>query len=257
MTSQRIRLLRENYQGFSEFKNELATLQESIRDKDHHHYQRSGDAGICGRKDGQGEGETDGTSDELLSIAAVHELERLFAVPKRERDLQRCAELCSPLGFFQRLTAYQSTELFRVADLFHVPAGSYVERVGDPVGFVYVVILGIIAVEQECPDIGNRMAFMNTIVDGKVFGDGWDAVSNDGVRHASTVAQEESLVIRISTPDYQLAMRGNTIVPPEDVQPILNSHLPFLDGVGEHELAMLAMPGHGLTWQVLEGHGLP
>merc|ERR1712070_441733 len=103
---------------------------------------------------------------------------------------------------------------------------------------------GSIAVHQECLDIGNRKAFVHTIVDGKCFGDGWDASHrNDGVRHASTIAQEEVLLLRVSTPDYQAAMTAGVGEHGDDPEnfPIKNHALGFLDGVGEHELAMLAM----------------
>lgn len=249
MSAPLVRVLRENYQGFTEFKNALAGLQGDIEDDfwDQNHYHR--EAGNTTLKHAD-----DDKHEIMLNISAVYEVERLCEMEPRnseelERNLERCVELCKPLSFFKRLTLKQGAEVFRHATLKRFAAGSYVERVGDPVGFVYVVLLGIIFVEQECQDIGNRKAFVHSVVDGKVFGDGWDAAASDGVRHVSTIAQEDSLVLRISTPDYQKAMRsGDT----DDIHssdeedepennPITKGELSWLHGVGEHELHMLAM----------------
>merc|ERR1719217_745308 len=177
MSSLNVRLLRENCNGFSEFKRSLRDLQDD-------NYQ-CGEPGNLVYSE-HTEEDSGAKGSELLSIFAVRELQQFCATSPSQRNsvmLERCAELCAPLGFFRRLTLSQRAAIFRAAALIHVPAGAYIERIGDPCGFVYVVILGNVALEQECHDIGNRIVFVHTYTDGKAFGDGWDAShADDGFR---------------------------------------------------------------------------
>merc|ERR1719272_964629 len=102
--------------------------------------------------------------------------------------------------------------------------------------------MGSIAVQQECLDIGNRMVFFRTLVDGKAFGDGYDADATDGVRHSSTMAQEDTLLLRVATSAYNSAMTGySTEGVDSGNRAIRNGKVNFLDGVSEHDLTMLAM----------------
>jgi len=95
MSSVTVRLLRENYQGFAEFKKAIGDLQRSEDDPFHQN------VGIVASGDPQHE-ESAACTQELLNISTVCELEKLCAIAPEKRDTDRCAEICSALGFFPK-----------------------------------------------------------------------------------------------------------------------------------------------------------
>eukprot|EP00927_Polykrikos_kofoidii_P040445 TRINITY_DN34575_c0_g1_i1.p1 TRINITY_DN34575_c0_g1~~TRINITY_DN34575_c0_g1_i1.p1 ORF type:complete len:374 (-),score=58.72 TRINITY_DN34575_c0_g1_i1:23-1114(-) len=105
-----------------------------------------------------------------------------------------------------QLKQEQSAAVLDVSRLLAVPAGVYIERAGDPVGLVHIVLAGSVVVEERSRQ---GSVFVRSIFDGRAFGDFWNVgedIRPGARRIASYAAQEDSLLLRVTTTDYRAAV---------------------------------------------------
>ncbi|CAE8612771.1 unnamed protein product [Polarella glacialis] len=189
-----------------------------------------------------------------LSAEEISELDWVLSIPAAGGgfNLQQavmCVELCTALHFFKRLTLEQQVEVVSKAKLEYVQAGSIIYKEGDPLGTLFVVLVGSVVVEQAGEDLGGRVAFATTIYDGKAFGDRWDHGGEgrdpSAGRWSKAIAQEDCRLLVLNTPDYLATM--TTGEGPIDNVGVLTG-LNFLEACSQHDLEMLSLLLESKTW---------
>eukprot|EP00930_Biecheleria_cincta_P035947 TRINITY_DN24684_c0_g1_i1.p1 TRINITY_DN24684_c0_g1~~TRINITY_DN24684_c0_g1_i1.p1 ORF type:complete len:580 (+),score=91.31 TRINITY_DN24684_c0_g1_i1:26-1741(+) len=151
----------------------------------------------------------------VLGSAEVFQLERILAAPGGpygytvDQSL-KIARLCASLHFFKRLQLDQIMDVVQRAEHLHVETGDVIYKEGDPLGWVFVVLNGSVAVQRCSEDTGGRNVFTSTVYDGKAFGDRWDHGGEgrpaSAGRWTTAVAQEDTHLLKIDTSNYLAAM---------------------------------------------------
>lgn len=174
-----------------------------------------------------------------LGLCDLEELDDLLSEPPGQRRGARCAKLCTQLQFFTRLTSEQAAALFNLGSFLTHRAGEFVYRRGDPLGQVYVVLSGSVAMEQPCEEIGGRSVFVKTLFDGKAFGDTYNAGENGKVlgsrRLGSAIAQEDCRLLRMTTEEYL-----TTCTCDRQSSCSLLELVGFFSACSQHQIAVLA-----------------
>lgn len=98
--------------------------------------------------------------------------------------------------FFEEFTMAEAAELFPNGGLYAYAQGETVLRQGEPGKDLFVLCSGRLTVLQES---AGRKEQINEMNPGEVFGE--IGLLKDGIRSATTVAAEDSLVFRVTRAD--------------------------------------------------------
>lgn len=183
----------------------------------------------------------------VLGSAEVFQLERILTAPAGPNgytadQTMKVARLCASLHFFKRLQLDQAMDVVQRAEHMHVETGDVIYKEGDPLGWVFVVLNGSIAVQRCSEDTGGRSAFTSTVYDGKAFGDRWDHGGEgrpaSAGRWTTAVAQEDTHLLKIETSNYLAAMTKSS--EKTDSVAVLKQ-LSFLEACTAEELEVLGL----------------
>lgn len=216
---------------------------QKLRQKDSRSsHQPSQDQAIHGVKAG-------GNSWGVLQRTELQELKGLMAVKAEERHAERCANLVQPLRFFKRFSMQQCADFLREGNLVSFPAAAYIVQQGDPAGPMYVVISGVVCVEQTESSMGSEKVIMNTLYDGQVFGELSSMTGFEAKRTASVLAQEDTVLLRIDPAFYFRIMTDNTGGGDQGERQDLLLKLPMFEGCKRLQLMSLAANLEQVTYR--------
>ncbi|CAE7029658.1 unnamed protein product [Symbiodinium natans] len=180
-----------------------------------------------------------------LGAAELFEVQRILVARGSDgytlQQASRLAHHVKTMHFFRRLSEDQLLELLMHAEFLDVELGAMIYKDGDPVGYVYVVLNGSVTIERALEGSDGVRVFAKSIFDGRAFGDGWDGGNHRGsstVRWTTAVAQERSLVLRFSTPQYMEVLQKDDVCS-ENASRLRS--LNFLSECSASELEMLLM----------------
>jgi len=171
----------------------------------------------------------------FLDSVSLKELTDLLAEPLGSRDGPRCAELCADLHVFTQLSEEQAAELLQVGNVCQPRPGELIYHAGDPTGHVYIILCGSVTMEQSLDELNGFKAFVQTVFDGRAFGDTFQQGEEGGRRVSAAISQESSLILKLNTEEYLRVVSVERT----------NSHallelLPFLAPCSTHHIALLA-----------------
>jgi CRP-like cAMP-binding protein len=227
----------------SENKSAPALMLEACRlslQKMRHQDSKSSDQPGQGTSSGQHRVKSGGNSWGVLQRTELQELRILMAMKAEERNAERCADIVQPLRFFKRFSIQQCADFLRDGDLVSFPAAAYIVQQGDPAGPMYVVISGVVCVEQTESSMGAEKVIMNTLYDGQVFGELSSMTGFEAKRTASVLAQEDTVLLCIDPAFYFRVITDQSGGGEQGERQDLLLKLPMFEGCKRLQLMSLA-----------------
>ncbi|OMJ78446.1 hypothetical protein SteCoe_21731 [Stentor coeruleus] len=141
------------------------------------------------------------TEQELKYI--VHQ----FDFPDFIRDYVEIDKILYKLYFFLKFNYKVRKSIYTISQIKHYYSGEVIFKQGEIGDKLYVILKGSVSIEKEYPEFRNYSFIINSVYDGRQFGDLslMGSLNNHPVneRVASCIASEESYFLSIPKKDYQ------------------------------------------------------
>lgn len=130
-----------------------------------------------------------------------------FDFPNFIRDYVEIDKILYKLYFFAKFTYKVRKSIYMISQIQHYYAGETIFKQGEIGDKLYVILKGSVSIEKEYPEFRNYSFIINSIYDGRQFGDLslMGSLNNHPIneRVASCIASEESYFLSIPKKDYQ------------------------------------------------------
>ncbi|CAG9321215.1 unnamed protein product [Blepharisma stoltei] len=151
--------------------------------------------------------EGEGLETSLLTQQDLLFIHLEFKKDKTRRNYEKIDTATKKLSFFQKFSKEVRISLLKIANFVEFRPGEIVFRQGDSGDMMYVILNGSISIEKKSSEFGNKEIVVNSLYDGKQFGElalisALRPGDYSSKRMATCVCSEISKMLQISKVEY-------------------------------------------------------